>query len=1014
MNLNQTILEKRTTKVVISFCFFSLIGSTMPNLCPSVMAKSAENTTVQSPQQKGVIIKGKVVDQKGETIIGANIVEKGSSNGTISDIEGKYTLQIANKAILICSYIGYKNIEIPASLAKNGILNITLTENSEALNEVVVIGYGTQRKGDITSSIASVKAEDFIAGNISDAAELVKGKIAGLTITKSSGDPNGTSSILLRGIATLEGSTTPLILIDGIPGELSTVAPENIASIDVLKDASAAAIYGTRGANGVILITTKNSRRNEKVQAMYSGYVTASNFYKEADFMTSEDTRNGLTTFTDKGYDTDWVKAITHTGFVHNHNFNITGGNQTTTYSADASYREDNGVVKKTNSRDMKLSFDISHWMLNDILKVNFNLVKGLHKNNATKASEAGIANIYRQAVIHNPTAPIYNENGSYYEDFNVYQYYNPVSMINELKGENRKEWTRITSNITIEPIKGWQTNLMVATRRSFSHDESYQTTNYYACMVDGSTGSAYQGSSDSRSDHLELTSKYNLNKDKHHLTALAGYSYEYNVYSGFNASNYDYPTDFYLYNKLGLGSALKKGNAGMDSDKYDSKLIGFFGRISYGFDNKYNVLLSLRQEGSTKFGDNHKWGTFPSASVGWTISNEKFMKNISLINTLKLRAGYGVTGVEPNKSYLSMNRYGYGNSYYYNGNGWVTGLQATSNTNKDLKWEKSAEFNIGLDFSILKDRLSGSIDYYNKKTSDMLWWYNVPMPPNLYNETLANVGKMRNSGIEIVLNATPLKAKNFQWNTTITMSHNSNKLLSLSNDLYETKNYLNTGIAGDPVSLPTHRLEVGKSMGNYWGMKSVGISDNGLWMIENPETKEAKEFSADMLNDNYRQYLGNGLPKMNLGWSNTFRYKDFDLNIQMTGQLGFKILNEQRMFYENNSIAYNKLKSAANILYGKKALSSAQSQTFVSYYLEKGDYMKMTNLTLGYSIKLNESRYISKLRVYLSGENLFCITGYDGLDPELANTDLKAAGNDYRDKYPTIRSFTFGVNLTF
>ena len=973
-----------------------------------------EKTTAEIVQQKTVSITGRVVDGNGEGLPGVNVLEQGTTNGTVTDLDGNYKLNVkGSKSVLVFSYVGYTVQN--HLVGNNKVIKVILKEDSKLMDEVVVIGYGTQRKGDVTSSVASVKAEDFTVGNIGDAAELVKGKIAGLTITKSSGDPNTESTIMLRGITTLQNSVAPLVLIDGIPGGLGTVPPENIASIDVLKDASAAAIYGTRGANGVVLITTKTGKRDNKTQVTYSAYASAANFYKQAEFMSAQDIRDGKTSFSDKGYDTDWVKAITRTGFTQNHNLSITGGTKSTTYSADVSYRDNNGVIKKTNNNELKMSFDVSHWMLNDMLKVNLNLVKGIHKNNATNASDAGIANIYRQAVIHNPTAPIYYLDGSYYEDFNVFQYYNPVAMIEELKGNNKSEWTRMTGNITLEPIKGWQTNLMISTRNSFDATSTFQTSNYYACLTSGETGSAYKASGNSSTNQMELTSKYNNTFGKHRLDALVGYSYQSSNNEGFSASNYDFPTDFYSYNNLYLGAALKDGHAYMGSSQSESKLVGFFGRLSYGYDNKYNVLLSLRHEGSSKFGTNNKWGTFPSASLGWNISNENFMKNIRVINNLKLRAGYGVTGVEPSSSYLSLNTYGFGSSYYYKDGKWVAGLEATSNANPNLKWEKSAEFNVGLDWSILNSRIGGSIDYYNKKTSDMLYYYNVPTPPNLYPQTLANVGQMRNSGIEVVINAIPFKTKNFQWNTTVTASHNDNKLLSLSNDLYETENYINAGYLGDPISVPTHRLEVGKSMGNYWGLKSVGISDNGLWMIENPQTGKAEEFNANMLNDNYRQYMGNGLPKLNIGWNNTFKYKNLDLSMQMTGQFGFKILNEQRCFYENNSIAYNRLKSAADLVYGKRTLSSAQSQTFVSYYLEKGDYMKMTNMTLGYTFNVAKIRnYISNLRLYLSAENLFCITGYKGLDPELSNSDLYSAGNDFRDKYPTLRSFTLGVNISF
>lgn len=991
-------------------CVFLATGA---GTYPLYAADTSNRLATENTQQR-IKVTGTIVDKSGEPIIGANIVEKGTTNGTISDLDGRFTLNVQSAtSVLVVSYIGYKTTE---TSAKEKNTRITLTEDSELVDEVVVIGYGTQRKGDVTSAVASVKAEDFTIGKIGDAAELIKGKVAGLTIAKGSGDPNAESTIRLRGVISLAGSNTPLVLVDGIEGNLGTVAPENIASIDVLKDASAAAIYGTRGANGVILITTKAGKREEKTKASYSGYTALSKFGKTLDFMSAEDVRQGMTSFTDKGYDTDWLKAITRTAFTHNHNFNISGGNQKTTYSADFTYRKEEGVIIDTYNDEMKMNFDVSHWMLNDMLKVNFNMVKGLHKNSATNANDDGASNIYRQAIIHNPTEPIWNEDGTYYENFQVNYYYNPVGMVKERKGEYDTEWTRMTGNVTLEPIKGWQTNLMLATRRSKAHDKGYYTSEYFSQKMENHTGYAYHSQNDSRTDNLEITSKYDTKFKNHRLDALVGYSYQYNVNEGFNANNYDFQNDFFLYNNLGIGSALKKGKAGMGSYKNDNTLVGFFGRVSYGYANKYNALISVRHEGSSKFGDNHKWGTFPSASLGWTISNEEFMKGFDWLNNLKLRAGFGITGVIPGSSYQSLTLYNLGSSYYYENGEWKPGLEVASNPNPDLKWEKSTEFNVGLDLSVLDERLSASVDVYTKKTSDMLWWFDVPTPPNLYPQTLANVGEMRNSGIELAINATPIRTSKFEWKTTLTASHNINKLLSLSNDLYETANKHDEGGLGEPISISTHRLEVGKAVGQYFGLKSVGVSEKGLWLIENPATGEAEEFTDNMLNnDQYRQYLGTGLPKVYLGWNNTFRYKNFDLSFQMTSQLGFKILNEPRAFYENNSIAYNRLKSVKKAPYGGQyTLSSAQKQTIVSYYLERGDFLKMTNMTIGYTVPLSENKYIKGIRAYVSGDNLFCITGYDGLDPELSNSEATYAGIDRRDKYPVIRSFTFGVNVTF
>lgn len=975
----------------------------------SVMAspESSGNASPTIVQQNTTVIKGSVLDANGEPIIGASVVEKGnSSNGTITDMNGDYTLNIKRGSAVIISYVGF----ITQETAKSG--KITLKEDLKSISEVVVIGYGTQKKGDITSAITSIKSEDFSKGNIKDAGDLIKGKVAGLTIANGSGDPSVASSIRLRGIISLSGGNTPLVLVDGIEGSLSTVAPEDIASVDVLKDASAAAIYGTRGAAGVIIITTKSGRRDAATTVNYSGYMSLSSFGKKLDMMDGTDVRNGLTQFNDKGYDTDWLDAVTRTAFTHNHNIMISGGDKSTTYNADFTYRDQQGVIIKTYSNDMRFNGGLSHWFMNDMMKISFNIMKRWHENGPV---DAATTQIYRQAIMRNPTEPIYNHDGSYYENMAINYYMNPVELLNEHKGEYKTESTRMVGNLTFEPIKGWQTNLMLSTDRDNGHDKGYYTSKYYDQVINYHTGYAYQSYSYGKSDNLELTSTYKHQFGNHRIEALAGYSYQYNEYEGFNANNTNFMSDFYQDNNLGVGGFLKDGKAGMGSYKSDDTLVGFFGRISYGYADKYNVLVSVRREGSSKFGANNKWGTFPSASLGWTISNESFMKSLTWINNLKLRAGFGVTGVIPSGSYQSLTRWSLGDPYYYDNGTWYQGLNVVSNPNPNLKWEKSTEFNVGIDWSVLNDRLSGTIDMYHKKTSDMLWWYDVPCPPNLYNTTLANVGKMRNMGIEIAVNAVPVRMKDFEWRTTVTAAYNATKLLSLSNALYQTTNQHDEAGLGEPISLTTQRLEVGKPLGQWYGMKSVGVSENGLWMIENKETGKAEEFNDNMLTDDkYHQYLGNAIPKVNVGWNNSFSYKGFDLNMQFTGQFGAKILNEARAYYENNAVVYNRLKSAADKQYGQNVLSIAQKQTFVSYYLENGNYVKLSNLTLGYTVPLKSDKYAKNIYLYLSGSNLFTITGYKGLDPELSNSDPLSSGIDWRDKYPSIRTFTLGAKFTF
>ena len=989
------------------------MGGALPTLAASETSSSPK---VENVQQNEVTIKGVVKDANGEAIIGASVIEKGNAkNGTVTDLDGNYTLKVKRGATLTISYIGYISQE-----TKGG--NIILEEDLKSLNEVVVIGYGTQKKADVTSAVVSVKAEDFTKGNFNDAGDLIKGKVAGLTITKPSGDPGAVTQISLRGIATVSGNAQPLVLVDGVPGSLSSVPPENIASIDVLKDASAAAIYGTRGAGGVIIITTKTGQREQRTEVTYNGYVSFSTWAKKADFMTSSDIRAGKTTFNDEGYDTDWLDAISRTAVTHNHSVSLSGGNAKTSYFGNFTYRNAQGVMKKTGNESMSVAFDLSHWMLNDMLKVNIKVNADQYKYDVNDAGA-----IYRQAVIRNPTSPIWNTDGSYNEG-SLLQYWNPVSMQNEQTGQYKDQTVKFTGNITLEPIKGWQTNLMLSKGQTLDRGGYYYTSNHSQQGVNqkGSySGSAKRSGYTVDNKYLELTSKYMKNfNNVHRLDALVGYSYSEEEHDIDNMWNANFSTDYFGTNNIGLGTKLTDGEASMGSNHYSSKLIGFFGRVSYGYADRYNILASLRYEGSSKFGDNHKWGAFPSVSLGWNIMNEEFMKSTkSWLSNLKLRAGWGVTGVIPQGNddvwggaYRSMLRYSYNGGNYYRDGKWNKGLKSASNANPDLKWETAREINIGVDWSLWNDRLSGSFDFYNKKTSDMLYEYAVPSPPNLYTSTWANVGEMRNTGFEFMIKGVPVQTKDWRWETQATLQHNSNKLLSLSNSLYQTDNTLWLQGVGDPVTQYTHKVEVGQSLGRIYSLKAVGVSDQGLFLIENPKTGQCAEFYQEMRNDydNWYEYMGNGIPKFTLGWNNTINYKDFDLSLQCNGQFGFKIINQQRVFYENNAHAYNKLKSATDKIGGNRPLSGAQSQVVTSYYIENGDYFKLSTLTLGYTYTPKNKTYIQNARIYGSVYNVFTITKYKGMDPELGSDNFWYAGVDDRDKYPTVRSFTIGLNVTF
>ena len=985
--------------------------------------------------QKGVTVKGVVKDKTGEPVIGANVVEKGTTNGATTDLDGNFSVTLQNtNSPLVISFVGYKSQEVRPN--GKGALTIVLEEDSELLEDVVVIGYGTQKKGDVTSSVASVKAEDFNAGKIGDAAELVKGKVAGLTVVNSSGDPNAKSSIMLRGVTTLVGNVSPLVLINGIEGDLSTVAPENIESIDVLKDASAAAIYGTRGANGVIIITTKAGHREQKAQVSYSGYASFSQWSKKADFMDTHDVIFGLTSQEYMGYDTDWLKAVSRkAGFKHNHSLQVSGGTQNATFAASVQFSDEEGIMRNTGNRDFKLQLDYNQYIWNDILKFNVN---ALLTRNTYDISDPTYA--FRQAIIRNPSEPIYNADGSYYENFNKLQYYNPIGMQNESFGDVRNRFAQVVGNLTVEPIKGWKTNLMLSWGENMSVSQSYTTSKHYSLVRNGYNGAANKSEGNGVSRSLELTSNYKTTiAEKHRLDAIVGYSYLYDVADGFNAGNQNFSTEAYLWNNLENGSFLtdESHHAWMGSYKNDSKLVGFFGRVSYGYDDRYNLLVSIRHEGSSKFGANHKWATFPSASAGWNVTNESFMEGTKdWLNNLRVRVGFGMTGITPSESYLSQNRYnfaGYGDILSMNGE-WIKTLEVSQNPNKDLKWETTKEWNFGIDYGFLNNRIHGSVDYYIKTTDDLLYYYNVPVPPNLYGFTLANVGSMRNTGIEFMLTGEIFKTKDFDWESTVTLSHNANKLLSLSNELYETENFQEVGGISDPISVSTHCMEVGHTLGDFYGLKFVGYDKEGFALVEASDGNggwTVKQFNANLNTRDNRQRLGNGMPKVILGWSNSFRYRDFDLSMQFTGQFGYKILNAMRCFYENNSIGYNRLKSAADLMPAinpdgtpvmgengeqlKVRRSSAMGQGFWSEHLENGDFLKLSNVTLGYNIPMPKAmkNYISRVRVYGSATNLFCITGYSGIDPEVSNYFM-SPGIDDRDKYPTTRSYTVGLSINF
>lgn len=986
---------------------------------PVSPAMQAAVAGLPTPAGMAKIITGVVTDEKGEPLPGVSIVVKSSRAGTMTNEKGIFSLDARSESdTLLISYIGYRTQEV--AVKGRSQLNVQLVLSENSLADVVVIGYGSLRKGDLTSAVATVKSESFVKGNVLDAGQLLQGKVAGLSIGTPSGDPTSGSQILLRGNTTLLGANAnPLVLIDGIPGDLKTVAPEDIESVDVLKDGSAAAIYGTRGTNGVIIITTRRASGTFSNSVDYSGYVSTQTIARAPEMLTAADYRQQIADGVrdaswDQGANTDWLKEISQKPLTHVHNLTFRGGNSKTNYLANVNYRSLEGIMKKSDNRTFTGRIDINHSMLDDKLRINLGMLNASNKYTTTGDGFSFNGYTYRQAIIRNPTSPLKDSTGNWYEQTGLFNYENPVSRLYESDGRNTSQNSRLNGSLTLLPVEGLKLSALFSYTR-YNEDRGYaETKRHISTLRDGRNGYASVGSTQSIDRLMELTAQYNADINRHKFTLLGGYSYQENEYNTNWMQNWDFPTDRFTYNNIGIGQALKEGLAPQYSEKRETNLIGFFGRATYSYDDRYLLLASLRHEAASQlYGTRKPWGTFPAVSAGWRISNESFMKGQRLFDDLKLRAGYGVTGTQPTNLFLGVAILNYGGYVYSNGV-WIQTLGPSQNPNADLRWEEKHETNAGIDFSMFKGRINGSVDYYIRRINGLLYDYQVPSPPNLYPSTRANVGKMENKGLEVLVNFIPVRTKDFEWSSSLNFSTNTNKLVSLSNNLYKaTNNYFTTGGTGEPIQTFTHIVNIGDNIGDLYGFKVVDISDDGKWIYEG---RDGKPVNYDDFQHAFedKRVLGNGLPKYYGGWNNSFRYKQFDLNITMRGAFDYQILNYQRMYYENTGLQqYNRLKSAYDKIYGKAVLSKDMPLEFNSQYVENGDFWKIDNITLGYNIRHLKSKYLHAARVYVSTLNTFVITGYKGIDPEVNRLGL-APGNDERDKYPSVRTFTVGVNMSF
>ena len=993
-------IQKTQKQLLLSASIISLMGLGMPQ---NVMAHVTASGVVQTNTISGV-----VVDANGDPIIGASVLVKGTSKGVVSDLDGRFTLKDVKEATLVISYVGYLTQEVKAQAGKN--IHITLKDDNKILNEVVVVGYGTQRKEELTSSVASVKADQFIQGANTDAASMIRGKVAGLSITQSDANPLSTAQISLRGVTTLSSSTQPMVIIDGVEGNINDVSPNDIDQIDVLKDGSAAAIYGTRGTNGVILITTKRSQGEMKPTISINSYVSFQKITKRLDMLSADEYRelaaSGVTGMVDAGGSTNWLDEVLQTPFNQTYNISLKGGTKNTNYVASADYTSNEGIIRRSNVNVLYPRLHITHRMWDNLLTIDAQ-IGGYQRSYDIPYN----SNIYNYAILYNPTYSVKNEDGTWNEHGSSPLRYNPVALLEETRGENKDTKLNMFVKATLNPMEGLTISALGSRVLNNFFGGYYETQQHESTTMNGKNGYASRTTSRIQDDLFELTAQYSNRFGNHNINALAGYSWKNHNYQYAFMDNYDFPSDDYTYNNIGIGKALSLGRANQSSTQNSNRLVGWFGRLNYNFADRYFLSASVRYEGSSKFGADHKWGTFPAVSAGWTISKENFMKNVKALSLLKIRAGYGVTGTEPSSSYMSLNSISLDGYGYYKGE-WINLLKPSGNPNPDLRWEKKKEFNAGLDFGFLDNRIYGSIDYYRRTTSDLIWSYSVPKPPYVSDYITANAGTIRNTGVEASLNIIPVQTKDFNWLSTINFSTNKNKLVSLSNDEFIAGSYFDTNTLIAPIQQASHRIEEGQPIGNFYGYKSVGVDDNGHWLVEsaNGSTISLADATAED-----KKVIGNGLPKWYLSFNNTFSYKNFDLSVTMRGAFDYKILNLPKMYLGSpNALGTgNVLSSAFDKVMDGHALAYDQELAYVSYYLEDGDYWKIDNVTFGYTPNLSRLKWLKKLRLYVSISNLATITGYSGIDPEVNASGL-APGIDDLSRYPSARTYTLGINLTF
>jgi TonB-linked SusC/RagA family outer membrane protein len=883
-------------------------------------------------------ITGTVTDaENGDPLIGANILVAGTSTGTVTDFDGTYSLDVPEGAkALEFSYTGYSAQTI--DIAGQTRIDIALSPG-QALEEVVVVGYGTQKAKEITSSVVSVKAEDFNQGNVNDPAQLLQGKVAGLSIARPGGDPNGGFQIRLRGLSTFGAQLEPLVVVDGVPGaSLQNIDPNDIASIDVLKDGSAAAIYGTRGSSGVILITTKGGGKGGRTEVNYNGQVTFESIANTIDVMSGDE----YVSFggTNLGDNTDWYDEISQTGTFQVHNLSVSGGlGANTSYRFATNYRGGNGILRNSGFEQLNARLNLNQSALNDRLKLTMNL------SATRRESDFGFNDAFRYATYYNPTAPILDptqeEFDGYFQLAN-FDYFNPVAIIEQNVNEGQTERINADFRASYEVIDGFKLSAFYAYQNNDELiGEYYSRFSRFRGSDRG--GLARRITNNFANQLFEFTGQYERDMGGLNMKLLGGYSYQDFFNEGSFIEAGEFLTDAFTYNNLNASNDVTQGEATVSSYKNSDRLIAFFGRVNLNYDDTYFLTASLRREGSSRFGENNKWGWFPAVSGGVTLTN---LFETEAIDNLKLRVGYGVTGNNAPQSYLSFTRFGPSGAFYpINGTN-TAGWGPVSNSNPDLKWEVKSELNVGLDFALLDYRLTGSIDYYTRTTEDLILDVVVDQTTNFFDRNFVNLGELSASGLELALNTVVVDNQQWSYETGVTFTYFiENTIESLNNENFQfaPTGELPRANLGAPGLNDTRLilLEEGAPVGQIWGPVYNGINDDGTYNLVDVD-------GNGEINEQDNQVIGNGLPDFELGWNNTFTFGDFDFNFFLRGTFGHDMVNTYRTFYEQlnagSITSYNRVKTEN---FDPNLTDAAR---FSSFYVEDASFLRLDNATLGYN----------------------------------------------------------------